>query len=366
MRPVKLLFAAGGSPSTVFAIAPLATASRLAGHEILLATDEPVLPAARGLGLPAVPAPAPADLPGRLAALRVITEDWTPDIICGGLSYAPGLLAVGLGVPYVRQYWDISPLRDEEGLEAEYQAIGLHAPPAADLFIDVCPPCLRPASDRPTQFMRWIPRNSQSALEPWMYRTPDRPRVLISFGTRAKSQQTASPNLVTLVDALVSLGAEVVITSPPGQPPPIEGSDTVRAGFVPLDVIAPTCALAITHGGAATATTLMNAGVPQVFLPKSPYARSIAETISAFGGAETVLPQMQQEEQMVVLTRTCRQILFEDRYRSRAGVLAGRMAQAPPTSVVVERMEEIVAGNRGDAGRTRRIGGGLPSLPAHD
>ena len=52
---MKFLFTAGGGQATVFAAAPLATAARNAGHEILLAADEPLLGTAQAIGLLASP-----------------------------------------------------------------------------------------------------------------------------------------------------------------------------------------------------------------------------------------------------------------------------------------------------------------------
>jgi hypothetical protein len=51
---MKFLFITGGSSASVFAIAPLATAVRNAGHEILLAANEPLMEAAEAVGVPAV------------------------------------------------------------------------------------------------------------------------------------------------------------------------------------------------------------------------------------------------------------------------------------------------------------------------
>ena len=51
---MKFLFTPVGSQVTVYAVAPLATAVRNAGHEVLLAVNEPLLEFAEATQLPAV------------------------------------------------------------------------------------------------------------------------------------------------------------------------------------------------------------------------------------------------------------------------------------------------------------------------
>ena len=129
---MKFLFTVGGSHSTVFSIAPLATAARSAGHEILVTADEPLLETATSIGLPVVPSPHPGMPAARLQALLELTRQWPADVVVGGLSHVPGILATHLQALYVRHYWDIGPLRPEPGIEPDLERLGLTGPPEAD------------------------------------------------------------------------------------------------------------------------------------------------------------------------------------------------------------------------------------------
>ena len=135
---MKFLFITTGSQATFYAAAPLATAVRNAGHEILLASHEPWVETAEAIGVPTVcytPDPVRHFMklgrPGsalrfpremgddemlgvgqgfaRMASaglntLLDLAEDWPPDVIVGSsMSYAAGLLAAHRKVPYVRQ-----------------------------------------------------------------------------------------------------------------------------------------------------------------------------------------------------------------------------------------------------------------------
>src|SRR5688572_15053768 len=117
--------------------------------------------------------------------------------------------------------------------------------------------------------MRWVPRVSQSRLEPWMYTRPEgRHRVLITAGTRNLMLDTPGSSLRKLVDELTGTGAEVLIAALPEAAERFGAElGDVRIGWLPLDVVAPTCDLAVHHGGATTAMTLVNSGVPQLIIP---------------------------------------------------------------------------------------------------
>src|SRR5579859_5106722 len=252
---MKFLFTAGGSQATVYSVAPLATAARNAGHEILLAADESLAEAAEAIAVPAVSIPGVGGMArARVDALLDLAEDWPPDVVVGGLTYLPGLIAARLEVPYVRQVWDIGPSkRAEQGLRPELERLGLAGFPDPGLLIDTCPPSLRPPLTPTALPMRCIPRNPQGRLERWMYTRPKgRPRVLITSGTRTSILSGGS--LRHLADELTMMGAEVLIAAPQKAAEELGAElGDVRVGWIPLDVVAPTCDLAVHHGGAATA-----------------------------------------------------------------------------------------------------------------
>jgi glycosyltransferase len=345
---VKFLFTAGGSQATVYTVASLATAARNAGHEILLAADESLLEAAEAIALPAVSIPAGEwrrIASARVEALLDLAEDWPPDLVVGGLTYVPGLLAARLEVPYVRQVWDIGlPRRAEEELRADLERLGLAALPDPDLFIDPCPPSLRPSPNPTAQPMRWIPRNPQRRLEPWMYIRPKgRPRVLITSGTR--KSMLSGGSLRQLTDQLALVGAEVLIAAPEKAAEELGAElGDIRIGWIPLDVVAPTCDLAVHHGGAATCMTFMAAGVPQLIMPDNGYAKAIAQAVSSSGAALTVIPEQQEPDQdpAEAIAAGCREILSTPRYTQQAQALATEILTLPTPSEIVHTIETLV------------------------
>jgi UDP:flavonoid glycosyltransferase YjiC (YdhE family) len=385
---MKFLFIAGGSSATVFTISPLATALRNAGHEILVAANEPLPDIAAGIGLPSVsivPQPVfhfmrfdrsgnqiepPQDARenmlhtgrafGRMAAagleaLRDLARDWRPDVVVGGsMTYAAGLLAAHLGVPYVRQAWDVVPTDGadpgaEDELRPELSALGLTGLPGPALSIDVCPPSLRPflptSAGPGGQLMRWVPGNGQRRVEPWMFTRPaNRRRVVITTGTRALAFQSADA-LRSLVDQLARTGAEVLIAAPDHVSEKFGSAlDDVHIGWLPLDVVAPTCDLLVHHGGGVTAMTAMNAGVPQLIAPEASYMEIVARALSGFGAGIALATQAPDQDQTEEIAAGCREILSDPRYGQRARILSEEMAALPTPADMAVAVEKLAAG----------------------
>ncbi|MBC2869411.1 DUF1205 domain-containing protein [Streptomyces mexicanus] len=357
---MKILFTVGGSQAAVFGVAPLAAAARNAGHEVLLAADEPLMAAAQSVGLPAVCITAERMRYGqdgmtaaaRIDALLDLTGQWSPDLVVGGLSHVPRVLAARLKVPYVRHIWHIAPMarRDRTAvaeLQPQLERLGLTELPDPDLFIDLCPPSLRPPGAPAARSMRWVPRVTQRRVEPWMYTRPEgRRRALITAGTRNLVLDTPGSSLRRLVEELTGAGVEVLIAALPEAAERYGAQlGDVRIGWIPLDVVAPTCDLAVHHGGATTAMTLINAGVPQLIVPDNGYGKAVAEAVSGFGAAILADPHRPPagQEPGETVVAGCREILGDPRYAERTRALARESAALPTPDEVLRDIEALVA-----------------------
>ncbi|HEY3610278.1 MAG TPA: nucleotide disphospho-sugar-binding domain-containing protein [Pseudonocardiaceae bacterium] len=382
---MRFLFVTGGSPATVFALTPLATAARGAGHDVVMAANEDLMPSITSVGIPAVSVTAlpirhfiwtdragntvsvPADVSdgmlhmGRsfarmgLAALDATLElagDWRPDVVVGGaMSYAAPLVAARIGVPYVRHAWDtistatVDPGAEEE-LLPELRKLGLDGLPDPDVFLDTCPPSLASPPTPFTRRMRWIPGNRQRELARWMYVRGDRRhRALVTAGTRSFMPQHIE-FLRGLTDALSRLDTEVLIAASEDAADRLRAElGDVRAGWLPLDVVAPTCDVILHHGGGVTALTAMNAGVPQLITPKGAYLVAASRRVADFGAAitlesETDGPDVTAEE----TAKSCLDILSDPSYAISAAVLAAEIAAQPLPADVVRQLEALAAG----------------------
>lgn len=373
---MRVLFVAGGSSATVFAIAPLATAMRNAGHQVIMAANDDLMTPITEIGIPAVsvsPLPiqhfvwsdrdgnqvrVPQDMRegllhmGRsfarmglaaLDGLLALSEDWRPDLVVGGaMSLGAPLLAGKLGVPYVRHAWDTIALADlDQGAADELAAQGAPDVPPAELFVDICPPSLRAVQVPKSRPMRWVPGNRQCTLERWMYTRDDAShRMLLTAGTRSFMPGNV-PFLRRLAEALARLDVEVLIAAPEDTADRLRPElGDVHIGWIPLDVVAPTCDLILHHGGGVTALTALNAGVPQLILARGAYVLAAAQSLEQ-AGAGRLLEADQDDAESTV--KACVDVLSNPDYRARARAMAEQNARQPSVADMADSLEAIGA-----------------------
>lgn len=374
---MKILFLGAGSAATIYGLTPLATAARSAGHQVIVAAPQHVLPDIASVGLTpfsvtSTPIPHfrskdragnPVTVPdnavegrlftggwfGRLAAaslepLRQLAKDWRPDLIVGGtLTYAAPLLAHQLGVPYVRQAWDgkdfdgIDPGAEAE-LQPELRELGLDRLPTPELFVDISPPSLRPLNALPAQMMRWTPVNQQREVEPWMYTRGERRRICVTGGSRGLNFEF----LKEMVGRVSDLDVEVVVAAPEELAVKLrEELDGIRAGWIPLDVVTPTSDLIVHHSGGVTSLTALHFGVPQLSVMESQDSASHSaalDRVADFGAGLTLQPDELTAERVGA---ACRSLISDPSYTSKARLIADEMATLPLPSEVVGALEKL-------------------------
>lgn len=376
---MRIFFVAAGSPATVFALAPLATAAKNAGHQVLMAANDAIIDSVSAVGLAGVPATdrplmefitqersgAPAVMPadadggalftgrwfGRLALahrdrLRELVSDWRPDLIIGGtMCYAGDLLAAELGVPYVRQAWDAIDARRvhvgaAQELRAELAELGLTELPPPAMFVDVCPPSLGPAPGG--QPMRWIPGNRQRPVQPWMFRRAAEHRICLTAGTRIWS--TSDPGYVFLREVGRRLASEPVVELLIGASEDIAEQlradvPGARVGWLPIDLLAPTCDLILHHGGGTTTLTTLAAGVPQLVWPQGGLHVAGAQAVVEQGAALAVTGDGVPDPDEVAAG--CQELVADPRYRKCAESIAAEIAAMPLPADVVGMIEQL-------------------------
>ncbi len=377
---MKVLNLAGVAPSTVFSHVPLANALRNAGHQVMTtASVDELLDTIAGVGLSAVRTTDPDRSPqqviadsgltrvpedpverevmaGRwyahmeyvtLDALRAFSEDWRPDVIVSGVtSYAGPLLAAHLGVPYVRHAWDIhDPRLMDDGaadqLSEPLKELGLDGLPEPAMTIEIAPPSLRPQDAPPAQAMRWIPGNSQAVVEPWMYKKGAGTRIGVTIGTGVASYNQYD-FLQGVVEQIATLDAEVVVAVTEDAAPELRDRlKNVRAGWIPMDVVAPTCDVLVHQTGGSTMMTGLTFGVPQVLIPDTRMYRAadMARRLAETGAAVVLSPEEATSE---VIAKTCEEIVSTPSFAAAAGKLAAEIAALPSPHEVAQRIERLV------------------------
>ncbi|MFI8874988.1 glycosyltransferase [Streptomyces sp. NPDC055243] len=374
---MRILFVTGGSPATVYALTPLATSARNAGHEVLVASNKETMEAIAGAGLPGVcvsdvpirhlittdragdPVPKSDDPDeqmrsighafGRMAALYQeplyeLARSWRPDLIVGGtLTYSAAVLAARIGVPYVRQSWDsgepqVVDVAAEIEMRPELDALGLGGIPGSALWIDVCPPSVRdPEAPRGTS-MLWVPCNLQPQLEPWMYTKGSAPRIAITAGTKTAPGYFFD-YLVQLVDKLRPLDAELLVSAPPAVAGELSRATGTKVGWLPFDTVARSCDLLVHHAGGGTALTGMVYGIPQLLVPNMPKLIAPSERLAAYGAARSILPG---DDTPDAVATAAEDLLTKETYRERARSLAVEANAMPAPAEVLNLIEKLV------------------------
>lgn len=352
---MKALFMPGPSPSTVFVMAGLARALQLGGHGVLVAANDEAAELAADIGLPAVSVtsmasdhaarrrqdgssggPADGQVDSAAAereALRELIRSWRPDVIVGAplVIAAPGL-AAEFGLPFVRHAWDTGE-PDTVALDVADARI-----PWPDLDVEIAPPSLLPDPKPGAQFMRWMPGNRQSALEPWMYVRGERRRVCVTAGSRS-AEDDGFRYVRRLVTAASASNVEIVIAAPEFLAARLrEVLPGVLAGWIPLDVVASTCALVVHPAGGVTTMTAVRAGVPQLIAPMWDVPLATASLVCDFGAGAMVVPDSTD-----AVAAACEAMLSDRSYAQSACVLAREMAALPTPSDVVGVLEKVVS-----------------------
>ncbi|MEV4316706.1 glycosyltransferase [Actinocrispum sp. NPDC049592] len=373
-----LFYAAGTSPASAFAIGPLASALRAAGHEILVASFEELSAAVTSVGLPSIPVALghttesikaatgtrPAieypvrpelEMPylghwfGRQGSyvfddLVEISKLWGADVLIGG-SQAHGVEAAAkyLGIPFVRQSWDLFDIHGyedylHEELAEQLARISATELPGPALQIDICPPGL---NSKAGTFMRWTPHNKQRPIEPWMLRAPDIGRVCLTLGSFRFAFPGAMDRVTSIVERLLDVGVEVVVAIGDDQGKQLrERFPQVRAGWIPLEVILPTCELIIHPAGGLTAVNAINTATPQLILNPFEAFVPTLRRLTDYGCARTLY---REEGTPEAIAQVVKEMLGDSSYATKARELAGQAATAPTAVDMVALIEDLVA-----------------------
>lgn len=374
----RVLLVTGPTFGLVFPFVPLAWSLLAAGHEVTLIGPANAAPAVTGAGLPFVGgeprditdlvrfdrAGRQLDFPhgeeemlafmghgfGRLAAyslgeLTAFAERWRPDVVVGStFHYGAPLLAARLGVPWVNHAVEVTslPLMDlaaTEELQPELSALGLSRLPEPDLFLDTCPPSLLDEDARGHQPVRYVPFSTSAAVQQWMVERGDRPRICLTLGSRiTPGKQGGLETLQGLLATLGELDAEVLVAATDEMARLLDPlPPTVRAGWLPLDVVIPTCDAVVHHGGGNTMFSSLAAGVPQLVLPYMVNNRISARRLAQAGIAEVLAPGDDSAENVLA---SCQRLLAEAGPGKAARAVADEIAAMPSPA----ELADVVAG----------------------
>ncbi|KOG19060.1 nucleotide disphospho-sugar-binding domain-containing protein [Streptomyces viridochromogenes] len=397
---MRILFTTYAARPHFYPMVPLAWSCLLAGHEVRFASTPSLMDTVRESGLPGVsvgrdidaeswyrsgtfvPEPAGADEPEHAVWLRVtdrlaekqfsvcehmvdglveFARDWRPDLIVHDpVTFAGPVAGQVLGIPTVSHLYGLARLLRldiEDWLGTEHRAgyldlftrWGVEPLLDPDAWIDPCPPGLRWPGQREINRvqMRYLPYNGPGIEPEWLREEPERPRVLVSWGT--SQQKKLGTGIIELFGRIArsaaSLDAEVVLTVGAMEPEHRrhlgELPANVRAvDWVPLSSLVPSCRAIVHTGGTGVMMTAAAYGVPQLGVTKIPEGRFNVERLVAVGAGRH-LPQDEVTDDAV---RThVAALLADDACRDGAHALRREIEEQPSPASVVPALEEIAA-----------------------
>lgn len=383
---MRVLFNACPSEGHVYPLVSLAWALRAAGHQVLVTSSEAVMDGVKRAGLLGVASFGSITIPDgmlhgrppqeiRTAADLMIGDEglgagyarlaewafaetdrlvraWRPDLMVCEPTAMAGMLAAGKhGIPLIEHRWGLRSAPEVitatmDRLESLREEIGLATEPKPELIIDVCPPSLQYPDVAAGTAMRYVPYNGGTdGLPDWVFQPPSSTRVCLTVGTALPGFAWGLRLVRELLDGLRELPVEVVLAmngehvAQLGLPDPLP-SGVRAAERVPLDLLLPSCAAVVHHGGAGTMSTALVHGLPQVIVPSFGDSHLTAERI-AQAGAGLGIPIDQVSSTQV--RDTTASLLDEDNpYRRRARAFASEIAEQRPPAEIVSLLEDLV------------------------
>ncbi|CCH33131.1 activator-dependent family glycosyltransferase [Actinosynnema sp. NPDC047251] len=309
-----------------------------------------------------------------IGGLVQLALSWKPDLVVWEpFTYAGPIAAKACGAAHVRLLWGVDVyaptreiflrLKDEQPPERRADPLAewlggygrkhgfefTEDMTSGDLTVDLLPASLQAETGLPRAPMRYVPYGGAATVPKWLWAAPERPRVALTLGTTATEHFGGyTIDIQDILDALADLDVEVVATvAEPEQSKLARVPDNARVlSYVPLHVLAPTCAAVINHAGGGTLTTFALHGVPQLTLPhhfdEPILARKLAEQ-----GAGLVIGTAEASGRTI--RDAVLRLLGEPRFRDGANRLRDELRAMPSPNDVVPQLEELAAAVR--AGR---------------
>ncbi|MFI6050560.1 nucleotide disphospho-sugar-binding domain-containing protein [Streptomyces violascens] len=390
---MRVLFV-GHGPAHVPWIIPLAWACRLAGHEVRVAVRPQCVAPVTRAGLVAVPVgdeAATAEVaarqlglgPGRLKAAAesvavldadlsealvekmiavadTLTDDlvdfarfWRPDVVVHDTAAAAGLVAAAaIKVPAVGHTWGVSlgvHCESEAELRPSYaklfERFGADPVVGPSVWIDPCPPGLRPPHGVRRANMRYIPFAGPAALPEWLRseRPSGRPLVCVTGGVTTSALDEVRDHVVR---SLLDLDTDVVLAVTPEQAANTGRlPDGVRmVESFPLDVLLAHCDALVHHGGVGSGLIAVTHGLPQLLLPRNAFQEHWSHLVRA-SGAGTALPADAEEG---AVGPAVQDLLTRPSYRERSRALRAETDRMPTPDQLVGFLEECVRAGHTD------------------
>ncbi|MCC3777134.1 activator-dependent family glycosyltransferase [Streptomyces sp. UNOB3_S3] len=336
---------------------------------------------------------APLNGESTMDDIVALARSWQPDlVIWETFTYAGAVAAHAVGAAHARLLWgpDVIGQARERFVDANARQAPEHRedpmaewlgwtlerlglPAAGDgleellngqWVIDPGAESLRLDLRGPTLPMRFVPYNGPAVVPGWLSGEPSessqssqfsqssrsgerkRPQICLTQGVSRR--ETHGKDIVRFQDLLTALGdldVEIVATLDSTQRENLtDVPGNVRiVDFVSMDVLLPTCAAIIHHGGAGTSATALLHGVPQIVIGAHWDAPLMARQLDDFGAGISIRPE---DLDAATLRAAVQRVLTDPSLQQGADRLRAEIRSAPTPAELVPTLERLARSHR--------------------
>ncbi|MFI9030981.1 activator-dependent family glycosyltransferase [Streptomyces sp. NPDC053560] len=318
---------------------------------------------------------APLNGDSTMDDIVALARSWQPDlVIWETFTFAGAVAAHAVGAAHARLLWgpDVIGQARERFVDAKAQQAPEHRedpmaewlgwtlerlglPPAGDgleellngqWVIDPGPESLRLDLRGPTRPMRFVPYNGPAVVPGWLSEERKRPRICLTQGvSRRETHGSDIVRFQDLLTTLADLDIEIVATLDSTQRESLtEVPDNVRiVDFVSMDVLLPSCAAIIHHGGAGTSATALLHGVPQIIIGAHWDAPLMARQLDNAGAGISIRPDDLDAD---TLRAAVQRVLTDPSLQQGADRLRAEIRSQPTPAELVPTLERLARSHR--------------------
>jgi UDP:flavonoid glycosyltransferase YjiC (YdhE family) len=188
-----------------------------------------------------------------------------------------------------------------------------------------------------------VPYNGSGVTPAWLRKRVDKPRIGVSWSVSNDGMRGSDRHpVLDIVEAIAELDVEVVLTVSSADRAAMDSLPPDVRVFegLPLQMVVPTCAVAVNHGGAGTILTAATSGVPQVMLPQQQTSIFNADRVVSVGAGLSFQADAADPATIADAVAT---MLSDDAYTKAAQAVRDENAAQRPAGDIVRYIEERVA-----------------------
>ena len=281
----------------------------------------------------------------------ILAKVWQPDLIVHDMMSTEGpFAAVFQNIPAVLHLW--GPVGTEETdpslkIVPDYsngilQKLGVRQRGREMIryVLDPCPDSIAPPVKGTRLPIRYVPYNGPGEAPGWLLHPATRPRVCVVWGHTLSRFGQAAFLVPEILAALADLDVEVLVAINPKDVPflgEVPDNAKVLEQF-PINLLLPSCAAVVHHGGAGCVMSALVAGTPQLAVPFESEQQANGQRVARAGAG---LHLRAKGVDRTAIREAVVRLLEDPSFGANALRLREELAARPSPAEVVPVLEEL-------------------------